>query len=123
MSIQKKMMKNTIGLLTIITGILHFLLGLFKFKLQFTNIIFSGFFNKIKAYDNGHAFWFTFAGILLIIIGILIKFIEQKNLVVPKSICWFFLFSGIIGVSLLPVSGFWIFLLLAFLIKKQNLKK
>ncbi len=54
------------------------------------------------------AFWFIFFGFLLIVFGALIDWCESKGIKLPLFLGWGLLTITIIGVMLMPVSGFWL---------------
>ncbi|MGH1337930.1 MAG: DUF6463 family protein [Aureispira sp.] len=55
--------------------------------------------------------WFTTVGVVFILLGLVLQFIEQQQLKIPKKIGWGFCLVAIIGGLLLPFSGFWALLL------------
>lgn len=109
-------MKNRIGLIIMIIGILHSLLGLVTFSGSFAEMISGGLVNTATSLENNLAFWFTFSGFLIIFLGYLGNYLEKKNLALPKPLGWMLLAGSLLGVIILPVSGFWIVFLPAILI-------
>lgn len=112
-------MKLINGKIIIYTGIAHFLLGIspFAFGKQF-----SGFGNKLffkiseglfefpllngqMNYANFAAFWFVYFGLLLIIVGFLVDFIEKTTKRVPNKFIWSYLTVISLGVYMIPFSG------------------
>ena len=109
-------MKNKIGISIIIIGILHVCLGFVKYQTSFMNIFSQSVFNSIKTHEEKLAFWFTFCGIIFMLLGYLIYLLEKHQIKIPKRFSWSFLASTILGVIILPVSGFWILLIPSILI-------
>ncbi|KZS39025.1 hypothetical protein AWE51_10685 [Aquimarina aggregata] len=112
-------MKLFNGKILIYTGISHCLLGIspFAFGKQFLTFSQTYFFkisdglfefpllNGIMNYENFASFWFVYFGILIIVIGILINYIEKTNKIVPKKFITTYLIAVLIGVYMIPFSG------------------
>jgi len=112
-------MKITNGKILIVIGIAHPLLGVspFAFGKQFVQFANNYFFkisnglsefpllNGQMNYENFAAFWFVYFGILIIPIGILVNYIEQKNETIPKYFIYSYLIVVLIGVYMIPFSG------------------
>ncbi len=112
-------MKLFNGKILIYTGISHCLLGIspFAFGKQFLTFSKTYFFkisdglfefpllNGIMNYENFASFWFVYFGILIIVIGILINYIEKTNKIVPKKFITTYLIAVLIGVYMIPFSG------------------
>jgi len=112
-------MKKVNGNIFIATGVGHVLLGIspFAFGLQFSRFSENYFFkiseglsefpllNGVMDYEGFAAFWFVYFGLLLIPIGLLVKFLEQENLLIPKSFQITYLLVALIGVYMIPFSG------------------
>lgn len=109
-------MRTKIGWIVIIIGSLHSLLAMVKFSESFGSMLSEGIFNTGTGPERGWAIWFTFCGILFILLGLGLKFIENKGLNIPKSMGWGLAGSAILGGLILPASGFWALLLPALLI-------
>lgn len=109
-------MKTKIGWIVIIIGSLHSLLGIVKFSESFLSMLSEGIFNTGAGPERGWAIWFTFCGIVFILLGLGLGFIEKKGMHIPKNIGWGLAGSAIMGGVILPVSGFWALLLPALLI-------
>ncbi|AXT60920.1 hypothetical protein D1816_11360 [Aquimarina sp. AD10] len=112
-------MKLFNGKILIYIGISHCLLGIspFAFGKQFLTFSKTYFFkisdglfefpllNGIMNYENFASFWFVYFGILIIVIGILINYIEKTNKIVPKKFITTYLIAVLIGVYMIPFSG------------------
>ena len=109
-------MKNKIGIIVIIIGLLHTLLGIVKFSDIFAEMILEGFFDSGMGAERGWAVWFTVTGIVFVLLGLAIKQIEHQKMTIPKVLGWGLLFMALCGGLMIPVSGFWALLLPAGLI-------
>ncbi|OJJ15359.1 hypothetical protein BKI52_38750 [marine bacterium AO1-C] len=112
-------MKNNIGVVVIIIGVLHSLLGFVKHSGVFGGMLSNGLLNTGNTIERNLAFWFTFAGITFMLLGYLIKYIESQKLAVPITFGWLLLGAAVVGVVILPISGFWALFLPAILIIYQ----
>jgi len=109
-------MKNKIGIIIIVIGSLHLGLSFVKFSQVFKQMLSEGIFDSAIGAERGWALWFTFTGIVFILLGYAIRYMEQQNLAIPTPIGWILLTASIFcGISL-PLSGFWALILPAILI-------
>ena len=60
--------------------------------------------------SRGLIFWFLVAGFALIAIGLLAAQLERSGVAIPWSFIVFFGLLTLIGVVLMPASGFWLLL-------------
>ncbi len=109
-------MKKKIGIAIIIIGTLHTCLGMFRFHRDFSAMIMEGLISTGYSLERGLAFWFTFAGILMITLGVAVRAIESQDGKIPMSLGWIILLCSIVGASVFPVSGFWLMLIVSLLI-------
>lgn len=109
-------MKNRVGLIVIVIGILHAVLGVIKFSEVFMQMIFEGLFNTGTGSHRGWAVWFTVTGIVFIILGFALKFMEESKLNIPNNIGWGLVGIAILGGFIIPLSGFWALILPGILI-------
>ncbi|UII76247.1 DUF6463 family protein [Flagellimonas sp. HMM57] len=107
------------GKILIFLGIAHTLLGIspFAFGKQFEGFADKFFFkvsnglfefpllNGQMNYENFSAFWFVYYGLLLIPLGILVSYIEEKSGQIPKNFILTYLIIVLIGVFMIPFSG------------------
>ncbi|MEO0470757.1 MAG: DUF6463 family protein [Bacteroidota bacterium] len=113
-------MKNRIGRIIIVIGVLHGLLGLVKFSGSFTAMIAEGVFNTGAGSERGWAIWFTVAGPVFILLGLSLRSLEQHQIQIPNAIGWGLSILAVIGGIFIPVSGFWALLLPGILILRQK---
>jgi hypothetical protein len=113
--------KITNGKIVIVIGIIHTFLALmpFVYGKQFLNFSHQYFFKINEGflaigemdYETFAAFWCLFFGILLFPLGILLEYVEKNNLIIPKQFIWSYLIVILIGVYMIPLGGFTIFML------------
>lgn len=114
-------MKITNGKIIILIGIIHTLLTLLSssFRKQFMNFADQYFF-KINDgflesgqmnYETFAAFWCFFFGILLFPLGVLLDYVEKNDLTISRQFVWSYLIIILIGVYMIPLGGFTIFML------------
>lgn len=93
-----------------VVATIHTLLGFIMFRSAFVSIYENGVFNSIGMdYEKGTAIWFLLFGFLLFTFGIAIYEIDKnssKN--IPASVGLVFLSTIILGIVLMPASGFWL---------------
>ncbi len=99
-------MKNRVGIIVLLIGVLHLLLGVVKFFNTFKEMVFEGLFNSGNGSERGWAIWFTTTGVIFIILGLALKFIEEQKLKIPVAIGWVIFYVAIFGGVLIPKSGF-----------------
>ncbi len=114
-------MKITNGKIIMSIGVIHTLLTLvpFTFGKQFINFAHQYFFKISEGflehgpidYETFAAFWCFFFGILLILLGILLDFVENNNLKIPRYFIGSYLTMILLGVYMIPFGGFTIFML------------
>ncbi|MEM8498045.1 MAG: DUF6463 family protein [Pseudomonadota bacterium] len=109
-------MNRRIGIAIIVIGIGHTSLGLFRFHQEFGAMILEGLISTGTGEIRGWAFWFTFAGILMITLGITVRSIELQGVTIPRTLGWILLVGSIVGAGVFPVSGFWLMLVVSLFI-------
>ncbi len=116
-------MKNKNGLFILVIGALHLILGIIKFKTPLYQMFIEGLFNTAIGAERGWAVWFIITGVLLVCLGLTIKQLELSNHPPPMSLGWVLLFTSIVGIVLIPISGFWILLIpsVRILFNKTNI--
>jgi hypothetical protein len=112
-------MKINNGKILVFLGVMHALLAVtpFAFGEQFAGFATSLFFKVSDGllefplfhgemnYANFAAFWFFYFGLLLIPVGILINYIEQKHGAIPYHFTLSYLIVVLVGVFMIPLSG------------------
>jgi hypothetical protein len=102
-------MKYWVGKSMVVIGILHTFLGSARFHGILDQMLKEGLFNTVRRQpDRFGAFWFLFAGLAVILFGVLIDWIEKKRLAFPAFLKWGFLVITALGCLIVPKSGFWL---------------
>lgn len=110
-------MKRWIGSLMIVTATIHTIVGFVFASGPLMKIVNAGLFNSVDPYfDRMSAFWYMLFGVLLFFIGIFENWGIRETGTLPASIGWGLLILGIVGVILMPISGFWLVLPQAYMI-------
>lgn len=111
----KKLSANLLILIAIIHSIFGIVIGLPYLK----EIAQAGFFNAVDPHPYRMAIvWFLFTGFVLMILGQLALSLEN----IPNSVAWSLFSLSLIGLILMPISGFWLVLALAIYIIASNSK-
>jgi hypothetical protein len=116
-------MTHWIGRWLIGVSILHTLFATVVFHKTLLIIVQRGVFNVVGTDPMIAAVvWFVLCGAAMFIGGLAISALERASGTVPKSIGWSLLVYAIIGVVLMPASGFWLIFppAIAVLLKKTN---
>ena len=103
-------MKQWIGRWLIVVSLLHSVVAVAVFGGVFSSIIKRGVFNTVGTDPmTAAAVWFVLFGAMLFTFGLAIAELEKSSIrQLPKSIGWSLLAIGIVGIILMPVSGFWL---------------
>ena len=104
-------MKNWIGKVIIIIGLIHISVGLILLWSTLAELLSEGLFNTVhgQAMREGF-FWFTFFGVLLIILGAWLNWCERKQQQLPSFLGWSLLGMVAVMLFIMPVSGAWLML-------------
>lgn len=109
-------MKKRAGIILIVIGVLHSLLGLVKYSDHFLSMAKSGLINSAQTTSDKLAFWFTFAGLLFTGLGYLVNNQTRQGVKTPRAFGWMIIGASAAGIVFLPVSGFWLVFLPGILI-------
>ncbi len=102
-------MKRWIGPLLMATAVLHTVIGLMLAAQPLLDVVQDGFFNAVDPYfDRMAAIWFLLFGVLLFLLGLFVQWALQETGRLPASVGWGLLITSVVGVVLMPVSGFWL---------------
>ncbi|GAB3643357.1 DUF6463 family protein [Spirosoma arcticum] len=101
------------GLIFMLTGVLHVVTGVVAFKHQFNAMIATrSVASARESVDHQLAFWFTFVGLLMGPTGYLMDWVgRRKGMVLPSAFGYVLTGLWLVGVVLMPTSGFWLVLL------------
>ena len=109
-------MRGMSGLLLIVIGVLHTVVGIFtgySVLSQISRATFSTEASRqlVAALGRQFVFWFLFGGLLMLALGHLLTWIERRlGRPVPVFIGWELLALSLAGLVIMPVSGFWLVL-------------
>lgn len=105
------------------TAWIHTIVGIIVYWQQIIDIANDGVINAVKPqlYANrAAAFWFFLFGVLMFMIAQLMNWlIRNKGIDIPKFVGIHLLVISLIGVCLLPVSGFWLIIPQAIIILRK----
>lgn len=111
---------SSTGSLLIATGLLHLFIGLLFAPKPARATWDDGVLNAVDAHaDRENWFWYMISGWLLLLTGQLTRWIERRTGAAPAFLGWHLLAIGVVGIVLMPVSGFWVFLPQAFLVLRR----
>ncbi len=103
-------MKRWVGRWIIVVSAIHTVFALAIFGNVLAAILKRGVFNTVGNDPmTGAVVWFVLFGAMLFIYGLLVDAIEKNSSgQLPENIGWSLLAIGIIGIVLMPASGFWL---------------
>lgn len=115
------------GALAVI-GVVHVLITPLLYGDAVRSVLDAGVFAAIDADPaltdlRGAGFWYASAGIILIALGVVVGWAERRLGTVPAALGWLLLGFGVWGVVLMPVSPFWVFLILAALTFRSSRRR
>ena len=98
------------GLWLIGVSVVHTIFGLVEFSETLAGIVRRGIFNAVGTDPlTGAVAWFMLFGFALFLAGLSIAELERESTrPLPRSLGWALLFVVLVGVVLMPVSGFWL---------------
>lgn len=119
-------MKQGVGRWLIGVSAVHTVFAVAVFGEVLASIIKRGVFNTVGTDPmTGAVVWFVLFGVLLFVCGLAVAELEKSSSnQLPKAIGWSLLALAIVGVTLMPASGFWLVFppAIAVLAKKANAK-
>jgi hypothetical protein len=102
-------MKNWQGNWIIAVSAGHTLFAVIMFTAEYTSLYNNGIINSLSTDRSAAAVWFFLFGQILFITGLLIKqFNSINNKLVPLSVSLNLLLLTVIGITIMPESGFWL---------------
>lgn len=112
-----------IGRWLIAVAVVHTAFAIVVFKDVLLAVLQRGVFNSVGSDPMTAAVvWFVLFGIALFICGIAVHALERSAAPVPKSLAWSLLAMTLLGVVLMPSSGFWLAFppAIALLLRRQH---
>jgi hypothetical protein len=105
-------MRRLSGPLLMATGVLDLLYVLVFHSRQLAAIAQDGFFDAVELnpaeLDREIAFWHMMFGVMFVILGALVHWTQVRTETLPVFLGWSVLALGVAGVTLMPLSGFWL---------------
>lgn len=114
--------KRQVGLLLMLTGLLHTVVGLIIYMKHIFPIITEGVWNTVQEgqWERLTGFWFMMFGFLLILLGYLTDWLMKKmGIPPPAAFGWLLLAICLFGAVAMPVSGFWLCLPQAWILMRK----
>lgn len=102
------MQKITSGSWLIATGVLHNLVGLALGGAVIGSILEGGVLNAATRMDQQAIFWFEVSGLLMMMLGGVMRRSERAGEGLPTWLGWSLLALGLTGAACMPASGFWL---------------
>lgn len=113
-------MKDWIGKWMMFVALGHTAVAVAFFSNGYREVMAQGFFNAVRSEKSGLAVWFMLFGFLLFIAGMLVSALEKQAAPIPLAIGVALLLLTVLGVSLMPVSGFWLMIpVIVALLRRQ----
>ncbi len=107
-------MRWFVGQLLMATGVLHLVSGFVFYPGPLFAIAGDGFLNAVEpdvafsTFDREAAFWYMIFGVMLLMLGGLTHWAQAQTGTLPAFLGWSLLALGVVGVILMPASGFWL---------------
>ena len=100
------------GLMMLLIGLLHVTTGVVAFHPAFREMLASGLVDSAREpMEHRLAFWFTFTGLLMGLVGYLMDWIvRQQRMRLPVAFGYVLTGLCVVGIILIPPSGFWLVL-------------
>jgi hypothetical protein len=102
-------MKNWQGNWIIAVAACHTLFAVIMFSAEYSSLYSNGIINSLTTDRSAAAVWFFLFGQILFIVGLLINsFDPQNNRQIPLSIVLNLFLLTLVGITIMPASGFWL---------------
>ena len=110
-------MRRFVGPLLMATGVLHLVSGFVFYPGPLFAIAGDGFLNAVEpdvafsTFDRlaaFAAFWYMIFGVMLLMLGGLTHWAQAQTGTLPALLGWSLLALGVVGVIVMPASGFWL---------------
>jgi hypothetical protein len=98
-------------------SVLHLVVGAIFYAEPLGDILRAGMVNAIgtNAARDG-ALWFMVCGIILLQLGVLVRWTQQRTGTIPPFLGWSMLALSLVGMVLMPASGFGLMILIGLLL-------
>jgi len=102
-------MKRWMGRWLMAVAVLHTAFGLVVFRAQWVQLVQAGLFDGVAGdATRGKAVWFVLFGIALLLFGLVVDAMEKVAAPMPAAVGTGMLILTLLGVLLMPGSGFWL---------------
>jgi hypothetical protein len=92
-----------------VVAVLHTAFGLVVFRAQWAQLLEAGLFDGVAGdVARGKAVWFVLFGIALLLVGLVVDALEKLAAPMPAAVGAGLLLLALVGVLLMPGSGFWL---------------
>lgn len=118
-------MKVWIGYWLMLVAVIHTVAMFIFFPAPLADIFKRGVFDSIGNESLlGAVAWFGLFGVLIFIVGMAVNSLERSAQGVPVSMAWAILALTVLGIVLMPASGFWLALpaVVGILFQQRQLK-
>lgn len=119
-------MKNWQGNWIIAVAAGHTIFAFMMFSADYSSLYNNGIINSLTTDRSAAAVWFFLFGQILFIVGLLIKHLNTlPNSPIPRSISLNLLLLTLVGITIMPASGFWLMFppIISLLIKHKKQHK
>ncbi len=117
-------MKNWQGNWIIAVSACHTLFAIIMFSAEYSSLYDNDIINSLTTDRSAAAVWFFLFGQVLFITGLLIKHFESvNNCLVPLSVTFNLLLLTVMGITIMPESGFWLMFPPIISLMMQHLNK
>ena len=90
-------------------GAVHCLVGVLIFTAPLMEIVYSGVWNSVDGFKGRPlAFWFEFTGLLTIVFGAAIDWMESVDMSLPPFVAYAFGALVLLAIVAMPVGGGWL---------------
>jgi len=116
-------MSRWIGRWLMAVGVIHCVVGGIPYATPLIGMAQDGLWNTIhRSAERQAAFWFVFSGLLTIVLGALVDWIEQAMGRWPSFLAYGVLVLNLLAITVLPAGGGWLLLpaTVGLLIRKQH---
>jgi Family of unknown function (DUF6463) len=104
-------MKRWMGRWLMVVAVLHTAFGLVLFRAQWVQLLDAGLFNGVAGdVARAKAVWFGFFGLALFLFGLAVDALENVRAPMPTAIGAAMVIFTLLGILLVPASGFWLVL-------------
>lgn len=98
-----------VGRSIVVVGVIHCLVGAWIFATPLMEIVNNGVWNSVDGFRGRPlAFWFEFAGLLTIVLGSSIDWMEKADISLPPIVCYGFGGLAVLAIIAMPVGGGWL---------------